>query len=353
MQLNINTLKKNAPSFILGLSALLFIACGAHQESDYRDNDGIYATQSQTVAENGENTSKDSYYKQYFNSKTDSYQDLPDEGAIFTDIDAYHTTESMNEEGEIIIEEVEEDQYAGWGENSGQVTVNVYDNGFNNGFGAWGWNRPYWWYGAGWGYSNYWYGPYYGIGFGWGYPYYGYYGYGYPIYNGGYYNNYYNPYYGNPYNGYAYTRGRRNSDYHSGRNSSRSRNYDGIRSNRELVERGRSNATNQRFSRESRSDSRSRNARTTTYRPNSQSSRTRPNTSTSRRSSMNSRSTRSSRPNVSSPRTTRPAVQSRRSSTRSSSPSRSSSTRSTGGRTRSSGGASRGGGSRRGGGRGN
>ena len=162
----------------------------------------------------------DSYYKQYFNSKTEAYGAL-EQGNVFTDIDAYTTTGSIDKDGYIVEQQTkEEDEYGAWGENSKDITINIYDHS-----PIVRWNRPYWWYGSGWGYSYNWCSPFWGIGYGWGYPYYGYYGWGYPYYYGGYYNNFYNPYYGNPYNGYAFSRGRRNSDYYSGRSSLRTDRY--------------------------------------------------------------------------------------------------------------------------------
>jgi hypothetical protein len=162
----------------------------------------------------------DSYYKQYFNSKTSAYDAL-EQGTVFTDIDAYTTTGSINKDGYIVEQQTkQEDEYGPWGENSKDITINIYDHS-----PIVRWNRPYWWYGSGWGYSYNWCSPFWGIGYGWGYPYYGYYGWGYPFYYGGYYNNFYNPYYGNPYNGYAYSRGRRSSDYYNGTSSLRSTRY--------------------------------------------------------------------------------------------------------------------------------
>src|SRR5690606_11865597 len=141
------------------------------------------------------------YYKQYFGSKIDSYGDLneEDEDVIFTDIEAYTTSERMDEEGNIIIDDNYDDGYGAWGNNSENVVVNIYNyGGYGSGYGFY--NRPYYgWYGNYWGYPYYnYYGPSWGISYGWGYhsPYYGYYNY--PLYYGGYYGNYY-PYYNNSY----------------------------------------------------------------------------------------------------------------------------------------------------------
>lgn len=364
MQINISTLKFMLPSALIGL---LLLSCGTHNQNDYSDADGIYNSDTQMATEVVDEGPSDSYYKQYFNSKTEAYEDLPEEGAIFTDVDAYSTSEYMDEDGYVVVEEREaEENYGGWGENANNVTVNVY-GGNNYGY----WNRPYWWYGSGYGYYNYWASPYYGVGWGWGYPFYGYYGYGYPSYYGGYYNNYYNPYYGNAYNGYSYTRGRRNSDYYNGRTAASRSNYNhrDARNGRSITrqtENARNNSSltdrNSRFDRSTsprttrRSDYNTRSTAPRTFSRNTRpTSRGISRPSTTRRSTSrptNTRSTRNSRPTINRG-TSRPSTRGVSRPSRSSSPSTKSSSR--GGSSRSSGtrgGSSRGGGSKRGGGRG-
>ena len=209
-------IKRSIPIAIMGVFTLLLTSCGTHNNG-YNQNDGIYSTGNSANVEEGSGTEdpsneRSNYYQQYFQSKSNAYSDLPEEGAIFTDIDAYSTTESLDEDGNIVIEEnYNEEGYGPWGDNAETMTVNVYNYG---GYGYGFYHRPYW-YGGYWDYYPYYgYSPYWGISYGWGYPYYGYgygYGYGYPYYYGnGYYNNYYNNYY---YNGISYNRGRRNIDY--------------------------------------------------------------------------------------------------------------------------------------------
>jgi len=222
MQASFITLKKIVHLSAFSVIALLLNACGSYPSTTFEDSRANYNTQNSTQSQEVANiqSPSDSYYKQYFNSKTAAYDAL-EQGTVFTDIDAYTTTGSINKDGYIVEQQTkQEDEYGPWGENSKDITINIYDHS-----PIVRWNRPYWWYGSGWGYSYNWCSPFWGIGYGWGYPYYGYYGWGYPFYYGGYYNNFYNPYYGNPYNGYAYSRGRRSSDYYNGTSSLRTTRY--------------------------------------------------------------------------------------------------------------------------------
>jgi len=222
MQASFITLKKIVHLSTLSVIALLLNACGSYPQTTFEDSNTNYNTQNTSQPQEVAKVQppSDSYYKQYFNSKTEAYDAL-EQGSVFTDIDAYTTTGSINKDGYIVEQQTkEEDEYGSWGENSKDITINIYDHS-----PIVRWNRPYWWYGSGWGYSYNWCSPFWGIGYGWGYPYYGYYGWGYPYYYGGYYNNFYNPYYGNPYNGYVFSRGRRSSDYYNGTSSLRTNRY--------------------------------------------------------------------------------------------------------------------------------
>ncbi len=211
-------LKPFLPFIALGVISFIISSCGTYNNG-YNDNDGVYSTTASQDEEEGsyENESdRNNYYKQYFQSKTNTYENLPEDNAIFTDIEAYSTTESMDEDGNIIIEDRDyDDGYGPWGSNSENVTVNIYNSGGYFGYGGF-WGHYYGFY------SPYYYNPYFGIGYGWGYPYYSYgwgypyyygYGWGYPYYYGGYYAGYYNYPYNNYYNGISYNRGRRNTDY--------------------------------------------------------------------------------------------------------------------------------------------
>lgn len=171
MQIKINAMKKTLPILLTGVMALLLTSCGTHQNG-YDDTDGIYSSDTNTTAstENDQISEKSNYYKQYFQSKQNDYADLPEEDLIFTDIESYSSSDTLDEYGNIVIQEPEyQGGYAGWGDNTTDITVNIYGNAGWGGYwgGYWGWNHWYnpWWYG-GWGYS-YW-SPYWSVGWGWG-----------------------------------------------------------------------------------------------------------------------------------------------------------------------------------------
>lgn len=200
---------------LAGIAAIFMVSC-ATQQRTYNQSDGIYSPGVRSYedrAPEAETSDRSSYYKQYFESKANVYSDIPEENLIFTDIDAYSTKESMDEHGNIIIEEnYYEEGYGPWGSNPEGVSVNIYNYGGYYGYGYGFWNRPYY-YGFyyPWHFSYYggYYGPYWGIG--WGYGWGGYYGWGYPYYYPSY---YYGGYYGHyPGNYVSYNRGRRNTDY--------------------------------------------------------------------------------------------------------------------------------------------
>jgi hypothetical protein len=357
MQMKNTSLKTRLSLIFSGALSLLLISCGTHNNPNYSDADGIYNVQPTEEMVVESQAPSDSYYKQYFNSKADTFDDLPKEGAIFTDINAYSTNETLDSEGYIVIEERQpEENYGGWGENSHNINGNVYGNNWG-GMGAAGvWGRPFWWYGSGWGFHNQWASPFWGIGWGWGYPFYGNFGMGYPFFNGGYYNNFNNAFYGNGYHGYAYTRGRRNSDIYN--STSPLRNISNARDAR--ISRATNYGTRNISSR--RDNHRGVQVRNDRYNRNSQGIRDAANTGSRVNSRYarpsNSRTVRPSnsrtiRPNTNS-RSTRPSMNSSRPSSRGvsrPSGSRSSGLRGSSGGGRS-GGASRGGGSRGRGGRG-
>ncbi|PHS64859.1 MAG: hypothetical protein COB12_07210 [Flavobacterium sp.] len=325
------SIKKTTSFLVLGLTILLFSSCGTHNQNDYDEADGIYssgknkvATEDVSKAEAEEETAKNNYYKQYFNTKSNAYKEISEEeDAIITDVEAYYTTETLDEDGYVVKEVNYNEGNGGWGSNATEVSINVY-----GGFGY----SPYfyggWGMGFGWGYPYYGYGygyPYYG--YGWGHPYYGY---GYGGYYGGH-GGYYGGYGG--YNNYAYNRGRRNTDYYAGRSSSRYSSNGRNSSNR--VSTTRSSSTRRGTTNSNRRSSYSRseqNRRSTTTRTNN-----------IRRSSASSKSTRRSS-------TTRKSTYRPRTTTRPSSSYRSSGGSSRGGG--SYGGGSRGGGSSGGGRRG-
>ena len=131
-------------------------SCGSYQNSSYYDNDGVYGSQrTNTNTENKyseQNIENSNKYAQQFKSMQDDY-------TYFTDVDNYNSQE--NDTVVTVYRNESNNNYAGWGNNSSNVTVNYYTNGWgwNNWYGNyWGWNN---WYGPGWGWNN-WYGNYWG-----------------------------------------------------------------------------------------------------------------------------------------------------------------------------------------------
>lgn len=189
---------KNAKFSLFGLLAVFVTSCGSYQNSSYYDNDGVYGsekTNTQTENRNSEqNIQQPNKYAQQFKNMQDEY-------TYFTDVDNYN---SQTQDTVVTVYRNEaNNSYAGWGNNSSDVTINYDTNGWgwNNWYSPywgigwnWGWNSwygNYWgwnsWYGPGWGWNNWygtgwgwnsWYGPgwgwnnWYGTGWGWN----GYYG---------------------------------------------------------------------------------------------------------------------------------------------------------------------------------
>src|SRR5699024_10580451 len=225
MSTNKITIKSLVMPLLIGAVSILMVSCGTQQQA-YNQGDGIYAPRDRgdrQVAQNEE--TRANYYQQYFQTKSASYQGaLSEEDIIFTDTEAYTTSERLDDNGNIIIEEnYYDDDYGPWGSNIDNSVVNIYNYG-NYGFWRppfYGYYGGYWGHYPGWGY----YGPSwrFSFGWGWGYPYYGYYGGYYPFYHG-YYGGYHYPFYYNT--GYynsnvAYNRGRRNTDYNRSANQGR------------------------------------------------------------------------------------------------------------------------------------
>lgn len=288
-------------SILFGFKPLLVIAvislftlnsCGSYQYVS--TTDGIYDDDEPgyTVIEEVEETeaSTPNYYGNYFKGKAiESEGIITEEEEIFTEVDSYEST-SNNESSN-----------AGWGENSSDVVINVYNNGWNN----YGWNNPYSFYGPNlWGWNSYrgynryangwnnwgWNNWACNIGFygGWNFPNYGY-GYG---YNYGYYGNPYNSYGFNNYNRYG-----RNYAYNNYRRNSLNNSYF-----------NRNSALNSRLS-NSRLRRNTSNGTRVNSTPRTKNSSVRPRTNTSKPRTVRPRT------NTSQPRSVRPRTSSPRSST--------------------------------------
>ena len=154
----------------MGIVAILTTSCGSYQNSSYYDNDGVYGSErpvNQTENKYTEqNIEKSNKYAQQFKNMQDDY-------TYFTDVDNYN---SQTQDTIVTVYRNESNNnYAGWGNNSSDVTINYYNNnwgwnnwyspywgiGWNSWYGpnwGWGWNS---WYGGGWGWNS-WYGPSWG-----------------------------------------------------------------------------------------------------------------------------------------------------------------------------------------------
>ncbi len=216
-----------------GLIGLLMASCGSYQQASYYDNDGIYSsgseygvvTRQEQAPRRQAEQKKSDFYENYFGERAQELGQVLD-SEVFTDIDSYRSSDSLGvardsmlgDPNDYLAYDNDYQGYGGWGDQGGNVTVNVYGNnwGWNNwgwydpwyGNGwyggwyspwaysyGWGWNRPWGWNGWGWGWNTW-----YGYGYAYGYPYYGW---GYPGYGWGY------PYYGYRNYAYGYNSGRR------------------------------------------------------------------------------------------------------------------------------------------------
>jgi hypothetical protein len=350
MQFN-NYLNRKMP-FVVLLGLLFGLAsCGSYQYVG-ADTDGIYgdapAPANTEAVVKVENESNSDYYKNYFKTKAIESESIYAGDEIFTDIDAYESPNYV--ENDTLSNDYQ--GYAGWGQNSNNITINYIDNGWNN----WGWYGSYYGWNRGfysgwntWGYYDpFWCPPYYG-GFYGGLIVNNYWGYNSVFYRPRFYNY-----------GYYNTRGYRNNLSFS--NSRRGSYYASNTRNSTNNTSRRSSATTQsrttskyNISRRGSVNTNSNSATTTTrrtYNPNGTRStsgvvrrstvaRTPSSNSTARASSSTS-TRRSSQPNVSrrsssSNRSYSPSSSSSRSRSSSSSASRSSSSsRSSGSSSRSS-----------------
>lgn len=260
------TVIKKYQLLLLGVIMITLSSCSSFKNSSYDDYDGIYSSSTSETTRDENQT-----YNQVNSNNlyVDKFKDMQEEfgGAeYFTDVDSY----SSNQVDTVY---VVERSYAGWGNNSNEVNINYYNNGWNNwgwGFNSWygpGWNNGFY-YGNTWGLGfnygwNNWYNPYYGYGFGW--------------------NNWYNPYFGGYYIGHynnhvSYNSGiRGRNGIYSGRSSGRTATVIGRKSqignsSARSTTRTRSNSTTRSTS--TRSNNSTVSPRSTTTNPRSTSTRT-------------------------------------------------------------------------------
>jgi hypothetical protein len=110
---------------ILVLASLLVGSCGTYKVENYDKDDGIYASNNTPVAEEiivevESKEDKNNYYKQYFQTKSLDYQDLPEDNTILTDVEAYHSKDTLDADGYVITEKRDyiseyDEQYGAWG----------------------------------------------------------------------------------------------------------------------------------------------------------------------------------------------------------------------------------------------
>jgi len=351
-----NYIPKPILFFMAAVSTLLLTSCGSYQYAG-TSNDGIYGDTEQVQVvvpaeiEYGTRVENGDYYKRLFEEEAALYGEVLADDAIFTDVDAYSSTENYDYNNQ-------NSNYQGgnapWGNDPDSYSINIYNNGFYGGFNPYGINGlygfdPFWGpgnfygpYGSGFYspfgfgpgfYSPYGYGFGYGRGFGFGH------GYGYGIgfsvhpfiYGGGGYYNPYSQYSSRQHNfrqNVAYNSGRRGTyGYNSNRNNA-------IRNASTLDNRGRSSSYSRSIRNIRNSNDeygitrRITSSRTYNTRSNSDGSYSRSRSSgTYSRSNSNSNSNRSSSSTArsNSNRSSSPTVRSSSNSGRSSSTARSSS----------------------------
>jgi len=149
----------------LGFMAVVASSCGSYQNVSYYDRDGIYGDvdKPQNNNQNPQVSQQNNQYKEYFGSLQNNNEGVE----TFTDVENYksnYDNAQQNNNSEY------SNGYSGWGNNSSNVNINVYDtnwgwNSWNNYWNwniGWGWNS---WYGPNWGWGlNSWYGPNWGWG---------------------------------------------------------------------------------------------------------------------------------------------------------------------------------------------
>ena len=292
----------NIRALFFGPALLLLASCGSYQYTGY-EHDGIYSPENReavTANDHAESYEEALYYKQLFAQKAEQFSNIPQEGAIFTDIEGYTST-GMYEDQSFMQEGIAyQGGNAPWGQEVDEISINVYNSPFFSPF-----YHPYMspYYGGF--YDPFWMNRYgYGYGYGWNH-----WGYGYPYHNPWRWNRWgwnaglavHSPFYGyyrygnyNPYysrNNVAYNSTRRSSytDYNNSsivRNNSKARssriqdysNSRGIRAERSSA-----------LLRSNRGDNDDRTYSTRTTRVESPKSRSRSNSNSTYRSS-NSRS---------------------------------------------------------------
>lgn len=174
--------------WISGIASFVLVGCSGYQANSYYERDGIYGSSNPVGTSDYEvvaHEDSNSKYRQYYQSRLQEFENGEE---IFTDVDSYNSFSNNGEEN-----------YASWGNNGSNITINVYEDPFYNPYrnlyypssfywNSWyspyyahswrwpSWYNSYYWggaWGAGWwgGYeTGFW--PGYGWGWGWNRPWY-------------------------------------------------------------------------------------------------------------------------------------------------------------------------------------
>lgn len=165
----------NVRALFFGPALLLLASCGSYQYAGY-EHDGIYSPENReavTANEHAESYDDALYYKQLFANKAEQFNNVPEEGAIFTNIDSYSST-GMYEDEMFMQEGVDyQGGNAPWGDQPDEYAVNFYGSPYGSPFFGpfmspfhMGMYDPFW---GGMGINGMGWGPGFGHGYGYGF----------------------------------------------------------------------------------------------------------------------------------------------------------------------------------------
>ena len=125
---------KNYRLLLLIMVSIGVTSCSSFKNSSYEDTDGIYSSSRTETTLDETQTYTQVRPNNVYVDKFKNIQDEFEETEYFTDVDTY----SSNPTDTVY---VIERSYAGWGNNSSDINVNYYNNGWNN--WGWGWNLQF------------------------------------------------------------------------------------------------------------------------------------------------------------------------------------------------------------------
>lgn len=169
----------------LAPALLLLASCGSYQYAGY-EHDGIYSPENReavTTNDYDESYEEALYYKQLFAQQAEQFGNIPEEGAIFTNIEDYSSAGMYEDESFMQDRIAYQGGNAPWGDQPDEIAINIYNNSpyfygsYMGPYYAGGFYDPFWMdrfgygYGFGWNHWRYGYGyhnPYrWNMGFGW------------------------------------------------------------------------------------------------------------------------------------------------------------------------------------------